>query len=73
MTSAMGKIMSAVVASCRTSPLTVQLMRSACGSGISSAVTTTGPTGQNVVWDLPRNHWLSERWRSRAVTSLTLQ
>ena len=40
---------SAVVESWRRSPLTVADSRSAPGSGTSSRVTTTGPSGQNVV------------------------
>ena len=42
---------------------------SPCGSPISSAVTSAGPIGQNVSSDLPRTHWPSPNWRSRADTS----
>ena len=43
--------------------------RASCGSPISSAVTSAGPIGQNVSSDLPRTHWPSPNWRSRAETS----
>ena len=43
--------------------------RGACGSPISSAVTSHGPIGQNVSSDLPRTHWPSPNWMSRADTS----
>ena len=43
--------------------------RAPAGRGISSAVTSAGPIGQNVSSDLPRIHWPSPNWRSRAETS----
>ena len=50
------KIMSEVVQSCTTSPLsTVRIVRS-LGFGMSSFVTSAGPSGQNVSNDLPRFH-----------------
>ncbi len=64
------KTISAVDESCMRSPFTRVESRSACGSGISSAVTTTGPSGQNVSRLLPRTHWPSENCTSRAETSL---
>ncbi len=67
---ATGKIISRVCDACRVSPLTRQPMASCCGSGTSSVVTTTGPSGQNVSAALPRIHCLSLFWTSRAVTSL---
>ena len=67
---ATGKIISRVCDAWRVSPLTRQPIGSCCGSGISSVVTTTGPSGQNVSAALPRIHCLSPRWTSRAVTSL---
>jgi hypothetical protein len=56
----------------RVSPFTRSVMLRVCGSGISSAVTSTGPIGQNVSSDLPLNHWPWRFCRSRAVTSLTM-
>ena len=70
MIAATPKYMSAVVARCMTSSLTRHSMASACGSGSSSAVTSAGPIGQKVSSDLPRVHWPSPNWRSRAETSL---
>ena len=61
---------SAVDASCIGAPSTRQRIRSAPGSGISSAVTIQGPIGQKVSRLLPRIHWPSANWRSRAETSL---
>src|SRR6266478_8325749 len=65
-----GKIILLVLLDCRTFPPTRMVMLSACGFGISSAVTSTGPMGQKVSRDLPLNHWVWRFWRSRAVTSL---
>ena len=42
---------------------------SACGSGISSAVTSHGPHGRNVSIALPSIHWEVRFCRSRAETS----
>lgn len=53
----------------RSSPFTRSEIASVCGSGISSAVTSTGPIGQKVSSDLPLNHWPWRFWRLRAVTS----
>ena len=64
------KIISRVCDAWRVSPLTRQPIASCCGSGISSVVTTTGPSGQKVSAALPRIHCLSPFWTSRAVTSL---
>src|SRR5688572_33409669 len=64
------KIRSLVFDFCRGSPLTLQEM-TAFEQSNSSPVTTLGPMGQKVSRLLPRNHCLSPRWRSRAVTSLT--
>ena len=61
---ATGKIISAVVASCLTSPLTVSWIASACGSATASAERTHGPTGQKVSCHLPCSQ--SKNWsRSR--------
>ncbi len=57
---ATSKIMSAVLESWRGSPLTQERSRSACGSPISSAVTSHGPSGLNVSQDLPLDHWPPE-------------
>ena len=54
----------------RRSPPTMQQIARSCGSPISSAVTRAGPIGQNVSSDLPRTHWPSPNWMSRAETSL---
>ncbi len=47
-------------------------MARALGSVSSSAVTSTGPSGQNVSKVLPRLHWLPPQaiCQSRALTSL---
>ena len=58
---------------CRTSPLTRSSISSWLGSGISSAVTIQGPSGQNVSIALQNENTperISPRWMSRAVTSL---
>ena len=70
MIAATPKYICAVFDCCITSSLTRHSIASACGSGISSAVTSDGPIGQNVSSDLPRVHWPSPNWRSRAETSL---
>ena len=44
-------------------------MRRACGSGISSVVTSHGPIGQKESRLLPRVHWPSPNWTSRAEMS----
>ena len=57
--SATPKTISVVDESCTISPFTRVRSASACGSGISSAVTTTGPSGQKLSKLLPRTHWPS--------------
>ena len=69
MISATPKYIREVFESWRTSSFTRQAIARACGSGISSAVTSHGPIGQNVSSDLPRTHWPSPNWMSRADTS----
>ena len=68
MISSIPKIRFAVVESWSVSPETIARIRRACGSGTSDRG-TSGPTGQNVSGDLPRVHWPSANWRSRAETS----
>ena len=69
-TSATGKIWSAVVPSCFSSPLTHSLSASACGSGTSSAVTSHGPSGLNVSQFLPLSQVPPRSiWNSRSDTS----
>ena len=68
--SATPNTISAVFESCTVSPFTRVRRPSACGSGNSSAVTITGPIGQNVSRLLPRTHCPSPNCRSRAETSL---
>ena len=65
------KIIRPVDESCRTSPLTRHLIPSACGSGISSVVTSQGPHGRNVSTALPSIHCDERNCRSRADTSFT--
>src|SRR6266487_195951 len=65
-----GKYMSAVEADWVGEPLMMHWILRPFGSGISSAVTSTGPIGQNVSSDLARTHWPSAACRSRAETSL---
>ena len=65
--------MSAVVPCWRTSPFTRSSIARFCGSGISSAVTIHGPTGQNVSMAFEKEKTpdcISRRWMSRAVMSL---
>ena len=66
------KIMSSVFQSCITSPFNTVLMPSAFGFGISSRVTSAGPSGQNVSNVLPRHHCPPPPFfcQSRALTSL---
>ena len=59
----------------RTSPLTRSCIARSCGSGISSAVTIHGPSGQNVAIALQNENTperISSRWMSRAVMSLKI-
>ena len=63
------KIIRPVLESCSFSPPMVRLMARACGSGISSLLTTHGPIGANVGKLLPRDHCVVARWTSRALTS----
>ena len=65
------KIRSDTGASCRFSPLTWVVRRSAPGSGTSSAVRMAGPIGQKPSMPLPRIHCRCLCWSVRAVTSLT--
>ena len=69
---ATGKIILEVWLDCRNCPFTLKEMARACGSGSSSAVTSTGPIGQKVSSDLPLNHCWWRFCRSRAVTSLMI-
>ena len=69
--SATVKIMSDVVPSWRTSPLTRVRTRNDWGSGISSAVTTHGPTGPWVSNPLPSSMVGVDRCQSRTLTSFT--
>ena len=63
MVSGMRKIMSAVLPCCRSSPFTHNRMSSACGSGISSAVTIHGPQGAN-----PSNHLPASQSKNRSCS-----
>src|SRR5437867_2893069 len=63
------KIMSDVGEDCICSPFRWDDTCSACGSGISSAVTISGPSGENVSTPFPSVIWLSLNWMSRAETS----
>ena len=63
------KIRSDVLESCRGSPLTCVVRRSASASGTSSAVVIHGPQGQNVSAPFARVHCGSRACRSRAETS----
>src|SRR5690606_28207644 len=65
-TSATGKIMSLVRASCRTWPFTTVRRPTSVGS---TSVSSHGPTGQKPSADLPLTRCRSERCLSRAVTS----
>src|SRR5438552_1970494 len=62
----MSKIISRVLPSCMTSPLTRQMRRTCWGSGSALLWTIHGPRGQNVSSDLPLNHWPCWRCSSRA-------
>ena len=68
--SATPKTISEVEESCTTSPLRVHRIPSCCGSGTSSAVTSTGPIGRKPSIAFPRVHCPPERCRSRADRSL---
>src|SRR3989442_38196 len=72
MHSSTGKIILEVWLDWRVSPFTRIAMASVCGSGISSAGTSTGPLGQNVSGGLPLNPWPGSFCRSRAVTSVAM-
>ena len=63
--------MSRVEPSCSSVPFTHVRMPSACGSGISSAVTSQGPIGPCVSKDLPIVMVGLRSCQSRTVTSLT--
>lgn len=64
---------SLVFESWRDSPLTVQAMRSDCGSGMSPAVTIHGPNGQWVSKLLPTMNCEVRSCQSRTLTSLAQQ
>ncbi len=69
-TSPTGKICSAVVPSCLSSPLTHSRSDSRCGSGTSSAVTSQGPSGLNVSQFFPLSQVPPRSiWNSRSDTS----
>src|SRR5262252_8435549 len=58
----------------RGSPFTVSHMSRFCGSGISSLVTSHGPSGPNVSEPLPLVHWPARSiWNTRSETSLARQ
>ena len=65
----MSKMSAVVRSSWSTSPLRRCWIRRSDGSS-SPAGTIFGPIGQNVSKPLPRNHWPSPNWTSRALTSL---
>src|ERR1044071_1072759 len=65
----MSKIMSRVLPSCITSPLTRQTSRTCCGSGRALLCTIHGPSGQKVSRDFPLYHCPCRRCSSRAVMS----
>ena len=67
------KIMSAVLESWRCSPLSHVCSRSAWGSGTSSAVTRSGPSGRKPSSVLPNIHWAVRNWRSRALRSFAVE
>jgi hypothetical protein len=64
------KFISAVDECCFRSPLTQQLIRRFCGSGMSSAVTRNGPRGKKPSSIFPATHWLVASCAPRAVRSL---
>lgn len=65
-----GKIMSRVWPCWRLTPLTASRSPRSCGSAISSAVTSHGPSGLKVSQDLPRSHCDEySSWNSRSETS----
>src|SRR6266566_2092209 len=53
------KINWSVLESCIVLPLSISLIESLCGSGISSVVTIVCPIGAKVSQDFPRCHWPS--------------
>ncbi len=67
----MGKIRSRVEACCFTTPLSRVITVTGGPPAGSISSETMGPTGQKVSKPLPRVHWPSAFWMSRAVTSLT--
>ena len=64
------KTISAVLASWRSSPSTLQRTRRSCGSPISSGVTSQGPSGPWVSKDLPIVIVCARPCQSRTLTSL---
>ena len=69
------KIIVAVEPLCIRSPLTSSHIASFCGSEISSAVTSHGPSGPKVGQPLPLIHCPPPRssWKARSETSLQTQ
>ncbi len=68
-----GKIWSAVVPSWRSTPLTESRTVRACGSGISSAVTSHGPSGLKVSQFFPLSQVPPRSiWYSRSETSCAI-
>ena len=71
---AIEKIMVEVDPVWRRWPLTSSHIDSFCTSGISSLVTSHGPSGPNVSCDLPLVHWPQRSiWKLRSETSLQTQ
>ncbi len=71
---AIEKIMVEVDPVWRRWPLTSSHIDSFCTSGISSLVTSHGPTGPKVSCDLPLVHWPRRSiWKLRSETSLQTQ
>ena len=78
MSSAIPKIMSAVVSSCMVSPFSFSVIRTSIGSGTNCAGTSHGPRGRNVGEFLPASQSVpspgmsGRNTRSRVVMSLTI-
>ena len=58
---------------CMRFSFTSSAMSSACGSRVSSVVTSHGPIGPAVSNPLPLSHWLVAIWKERSDTSFTMQ
>ena len=67
------QIISAADECCFRSPLTQQLIRRFCGSGMSSAVTRNGPRGKKPSSIFPATHWLVASCAPHAVRSFAQQ